>query len=278
VQFTKGHGTGNDFVVVADVDARLQLSDAAVAAICDRRFGLGADGVLRVVPTTGVADWAHLAGAADWFMDYRNADGSAVEMCGNGIRVVARYLHERGLTSGKTVPIATRDGVKTVTRCTADTFAVDMGTPVIRDDGHTAIAVDGSTYDAACVSMGNPHAVLFVDDVEHAPVRTLGPLVETLPMFSAGTNVEFVRVDDKTSVTMRVWERGVGETLSCGTGTCAVVVAAAHRGHTGREVDVTVRGGRVHVDWRDDGRVIMTGPAVLLADGDIRDDWLEAHS
>jgi len=278
VRFTKGHGTGNDFILVADIDARLELTDAAVAAICDRRFGLGADGILRVVPTAGVPEWQHLAGAAEWFMDYRNADGSAVEMCGNGIRVFARYLHERGLVRDAAVPIGSRDGVKLVTRRSAGSYAVDMGAPVISADGHTPIEVDGSTYDAACVSMGNPHAVLFVDDVAHAPVRTLGPLVEALPVFGAGTNVEFVRVDDKTAVTMRVWERGVGETLSCGTGACAVAVASAHRGHTGREVDVTVPGGRLHIDWADDGRVVLTGPAVLLADGEIRDDWLEAHS
>jgi diaminopimelate epimerase len=278
VQFTKGHGTGNDFVVIADIDGRLELTDAAVAAICDRRFGVGADGILRVVPTAAVDDWEHQAGAAEWFMDYRNADGSAVEMCGNGIRVFARYLHEHGLVGDGAVSIGSRDGVKVVTRRSASSYTVDMGMPVVSADGHTAIDVDGSTYDAACVSMGNPHAVLFVDDVARAPVRTLGPLVERLPMFGAGTNVEFVRVDDKASLTMRVWERGVGETLSCGTGACAVAVASAYRGHTGREVDVQVPGGRLHVDWYDDGRVMMTGPAILVADGIIRDDWLEAHS
>jgi diaminopimelate epimerase len=189
VRFTKGHGTGNDFVVVADVDARLALTDADVAAITDRRFGIGADGILRVVPTAAVPEWAHLARDAPWFMDYRNADGSAVEMCGNGIRVFARYLHERGLVDSEETAIATRDGVKVVTRRGAGTFAVDMGRPVVTGDGHTAIEVDGTPYDVACVSMGNPHAILAVDDMATAPVHSLGARIERLPAFPDGTNV-----------------------------------------------------------------------------------------
>ena len=273
MRFTKGHGTGNDFVVIADVDAELALTDADVAAVTDRRFGIGADGILRVVPTAAVPEWAHLARDAPWFMDYRNADGSAGEMCGNGIRVFARYLHERGLVDSEDTAIATRDGVKVVTRRGAGTFAVDMGRPVVTGDGHTAIEVDGTPYDVACVSMGNPHAILAVDDMATAPVHSLGARIERLPAFPDGTNVEFVRVDDKSSVTMRVWERGVGETLSCGTGACAVAVATAVRGETGRQVAVHVPGGTLDVDWTDDDRVVMTGPAVLVADGELRPQW-----
>jgi diaminopimelate epimerase len=276
VRFTKGHGTGNDFVVIADVDAELALTDADVAAITDRRFGIGADGILRVVPTAAVPEWAHLAGDAPWFMDYRNGDGSAVEMCGNGIRVFARYLHESGLVDAADTPIATRDGVKLVTRRSADIFAVDMGRPLVTGNGHTSIQVDGTPYDVACVSMGNPHAILAVHDVATAPVHSLGARIERLPEFPGGTNVEFIRVEDKASVTMRVWERGVGETLSCGTGACAVAVATAVRGETGREVAVHVPGGTLEIHWTEDDRVVMTGPAVLVADGELRPQWWSA--
>jgi diaminopimelate epimerase len=276
VRFTKGHGTGNDFVVVPDVEAQLTLTDADVAAITDRRFGIGADGVLRVVPTAALPEWAHLAPDAPWFMDFRNADGSAVEMCGNGIRVFARFLHESGLAGTDETPIATRDGIKLVTRRDAGTFTVDMGRPVVAGDGHTAIEVDGTPYDVACVSMGNPHAILAVDDVSTAPVQSLGARIERLPAFPDGTNVEFMRVVDKSSVTMRVWERGVGETLSCGTGACAVAVATAVRGETGRAVAVGVPGGTLDIEWTDDDRVALTGPAVLVADGELRDQWWSA--
>jgi diaminopimelate epimerase len=272
MEFVKGHGTGNDFVVLPDVDAELELSDAAVAAICDRHFGIGADGILRVVPSAampGVAD-----PAARWFMDYRNADGSAVEMCGNGIRVFARYLHAAGLETAEEFPISTRDGIKVVTRKAVDTYAVDMGRPVI---GRPAtLELDRTSYDAMQVSMGNPHAVIFVDDVGAAMVTTHGPRIEMMPIFPQGTNVEFVRVDDKETLTLRVWERGVGETLSCGTGACAAAVASAYDGQTGRRVDVDVRGGRLHVEWTEDDRVIMTGPAVFVASGEIDGEWLAA--
>ncbi len=272
VRFVKGHGTGNDFVVLPDVDAQLELSDAVVAAICDRHFGIGADGILRVVPAAAMG----VTGTAQWFMDYRNADGGAVEMCGNGIRVFARYLHEAGLESAESFGIATRDGVKVVTRMAADTYAVEMGTPVVAADVPTTLLVDGTTYDAMQVSIGNPHAVIFVDDVASAPVTTHGPRIETMALFPQGTNVEFVRVEDKTQLTLRVWERGVGETLSCGTGACAAAVASAYDGRSGRRVDVDVPGGRLHVDWTDDGCVTMTGPAVFVASGEIDPGWLAA--
>ncbi|MEP7054684.1 MAG: diaminopimelate epimerase [Actinomycetota bacterium] len=275
MRFVKGHGTGNDFVVLADLDAQLQLTDATVQALCDRHFGLGADGILRVVPTAAVDEFAHLAADARWFMDYRNADGSAAEMCGNGVRVFARYLYDAGLDTTGAVAIATRDGIKTVRRIAADRYAVDMGTPEITEPAPTALDVDGDKYDATLVSMGNPHAILFVDDVAAAPVRTLGPRIDAL--YPGGSNVEFVRVDAPDALTMRVWERGVGETLSCGTGACAAAVASAYAGHTGREVAVDVPGGRLDIVWSADGRVTMTGPAVFVAAGDLDPEWLAAH-
>lgn len=267
MRFTKGHGTGNDFIVLPDADARLALTDAAVQALCDRHFGIGADGILRVVPTAAVADVAHLAPAAPWFMDYRNADGSAAEMCGNGIRVFARYLYDEGLSSEDSAAIATRDGIKTVTRVGPDRYSVDMGPPAISDPAPTLFTVDGDVVEAVQVSMGNPHAIVFVNDVASAPVHSAGAQIEA--MVAGGTNVEFVRVVARAALTLRVWERGVGETLSCGTGACAAAVAAAHTGQTGRQVAVGVPGGLLDVDWTDGGTVILTGPAVFVATGEV---------
>ena len=268
MRFTKGHGTANDFVLLDDPDGALRLTDAAVAAICDRRRGVGADGILRVVRTAYAEGFTHLADDADWFMDYRNADGSAVEMCGNGIRVFARHLAERGLVGDATdLRIGTRDGVKQVRLTDGGQVTVDMGTP--RD---TELLPDDGVY----VSMGNPHVVLFADDLATAPVLSVGPRIER--EWDGGTNVEFVRVVDRTAIGMRVWERGVGETMSCGTGACASAVAAHLRGYADRTVDVSLPGGTLQVEWTGDGdgTVLMTGPAVLAYDGELRPEWLAA--
>ena len=263
MRFTKGHGTANDFVLLDDPDAQLALSDAAVAAICDRRRGVGADGILRVVRTAAVPGWDHLAADAEWFMDYRNADGGAVEMCGNGIRVFARYLADRGRTTSAEIPIATRDGVKIVRLRDGVDVTVDMGAP--RD---MELLPDDGVY----VSMGNPHVVLFADDLAAAPVDDVGRRIEQ--EWDGGTNVEFVHVLDPTSVEMRVWERGVGETHSCGTGACAAAVGAHLRGYAGRRVDVTLPGGTLRVEWSAQDSVMMTGPALLVSDGELRPEWL----
>ncbi|HVE63810.1 MAG TPA: diaminopimelate epimerase [Mycobacteriales bacterium] len=266
MRFTKGHGTANDFVLLADPRGDLALTDSAVEAICDRRRGVGADGILRVVRTSNVSGWDHLAGAAEWFMDYRNADGGAVEMCGNGIRVFARYLADRGLAASSELPIATRDGVKTVWLRDSGDVTVDMGAPrdleLLPDDG-------------VFVSMGNPHVVLFTDDLATAPVRDVGSRIER--EWDGGTNVEFVRVEAQAALSMRVWERGVGETLSCGTGACAAAVGAHLRGYTGRAADVTLPGGTLHVEWTAEDRMLMTGPAVLVSDGTLCAEWLTRH-
>ncbi|HVF18841.1 MAG TPA: diaminopimelate epimerase [Mycobacteriales bacterium] len=266
MRFTKGHGTANDFVLLDDPGGALALTDASVAAICDRRRGVGADGILRVVRTAYVEGWSDSSDTAEWFMDYRNADGSAVEMCGNGIRVFARYLADRGLVDGTTqLDIATRDGVKRVWLADGGQVTVDMGTP--RD---AALLPDDAVY----VSMGNPHVVLFADDLATAPVLTVGPAIEG--EWDGGTNVEFVRVVDRTAIGMRVWERGVGETMSCGTGACASAVAAHLRGYADRAVDVSLPGGSLQVEWTAGDTVLMTGPAVLAYDGDLRPEWLAA--
>jgi diaminopimelate epimerase len=286
MEFTKSHGTGNDFVVLADLDDQLELSTELVRALCDRRQGVGADGVLRLGrPREG----GHV------FMDYRNADGSAVEMCGNGVRVVAKHVIDHGLVDhdAEVVVVDTRAGpkpVRLVTRHddgTVHEVAVDMGPPVLAAadvpfdvdaaggaTGH--LDVDGDLVDLAVVSMGNPHAVIEVDDVGAAPVRTLGPRIETHRAFPAKTNVEFAQVVADDEVRLRVWERGVGETAACGTGACATVVALQRAGRVGDDVAVRLPGGTLQVRWRPGDHVTMTGPAVEVARGVLDPAWLTA--
>jgi diaminopimelate epimerase len=270
VEFVKAHGTGNDFVVVEDLHDRYRLTPELVRAVCDRHFGLGADGLIRITRGTD----------APFFMDYRNADGSLAEMCGNGVRVVGKYLGDRGLV-GDSFDLETRAGVKRLElhaddHGSIDRVTVDMGAPTLEEADRT-LEVDGQPVTATCVSMGNPHAVLFVDDVEAAPVTTLGPRLETHPAFlPARTNVEFAQVVDRATIRQRTWERGVGETLACGTGACAVAVAAQARGLAGRPLVVELRGGRLEFDWTPGGTVRMTGPAREVAHGTLAPELLAA--
>jgi diaminopimelate epimerase len=252
--YVKGHGTENDFVLLPDPEGVLRLSDAAVRRICDRRAGLGADGVLRVVPTELAVDGARYAGEATWFMDYRNADGSIAEMCGNGVRVYARYLVESGLAEPGRLDLATRGGIKRVDVGLSGDVVVDMGPAVVGDD----VLVDGAK--ATYVDMGNPHAVLHVPSVEGLGV--LSPDRTDL-------NVEYVEDVGPAHIRMRVHERGVGETRSCGTGACAVMVAAAlaDEAERGTPYTVDLPGGTLEIVWTEDDRVLMTGPAVLTAEG-----------
>ena len=260
VRAFKGHGTENDFILLPDLDGSLVLEDAFVAAICDRHRGIGADGLIRIAPTQDQRE-------AAWFMDYRNHDGSLAEMCGNGIRVMARYLVDNGLVEAGRVLIATRDGVKEVVVPLAGEISVDMGV-VSALPGSVVVSVDGSEYPATKVDVGNPHAVVFVESLDAAGPLLFAPGVEPLNAFPAGVNVEFVRVDSEREVSMRVFERGVGETRSCGTGTCAVALATAERfGLLGASSwTVNVLGGSIRVDLAEDGRAIMTGPAVIVAE------------
>jgi diaminopimelate epimerase len=263
VRFVKGHGTENDFVLLPDPDGRLVLTDDAVRRICDRRAGIGADGILRVVPAQLEPDGAPYADEARWFMDYRNADGSVAEMCGNGVRVYARYLVESGLSRPGRLRLATRGGIKEVDVEHDGDVVVDMGAAVVgesaRIDGEPAVFVD----------MGNPHAVLHVPSVDALGV--LNPDRKDV-------NVEYVEDVGDAHIRMRVHERGVGETRSCGTGACAAVVAASLRRSSARDLPwtVDVPGGRLTVTWRADGHVLLAGPAVLVAVGDIRPEWLES--
>jgi diaminopimelate epimerase len=269
VEFVKAHGTGNDFVVVEDLTDRYDLTPELVRAICDRHFGVGADGVIRIATGT----------EAPFFMDYRNADGSLAEMCGNGVRVVGKYLGDRGYVAGA-FDLDTRAGIKRLelhadNRGGIDRVTVDMGPPTL--EGERTVEVDGESVTATYLSMGNPHAVVFVDDVDKAPVTTLGPRLETHPTFlPAKTNVEFAQVVDRATVRQRTWERGVGETLACGTGACAVAVAAQIRDLAGHPVVIELRGGRLELDWTPGGTVRMTGPAREVAHGTLTDAFLSS--
>ncbi len=264
--FVKGHGTHNDFVVLPDLDGTMHgdLTPDVVAALCDRRGGIGADGVLRVL--RGDVD-----GGADWFMDYRNADGSVSEMCGNGIRVFARYLAEAGLVEvarlTAPLPIDTRDGIKLVTFCDDGEISVDMGNPKVAGD--VTVSLNGHAMAGHKVDMGNPHAVVVVDDL-----AALGELARS-PIFCSaeypdGVNVEFVVRRGDRHLAMRVFERGAGETWSCGTGACAVVAAAitADAGATlPASYRVDVPGGTLTVIWDVDDHIHLKGDAVLVATG-----------
>jgi diaminopimelate epimerase len=258
VRYVKGHGTENDFVLLPDLDGSLTLGDDVVRRICDRRAGLGADGILRVVRTAAVPD---ADGDAEWFMDYRNADGSIAEMCGNGVRVYARYLVSAGLAPAGHLRLATRGGVREVDVAATGDVAVDMG-PARLDE---AVDIDGVM--AAFVDMGNPHAVVPVPSVD--ALGALDPMRKDL-------NVEYVEDMGDAHIRMRVHERGVGETRSCGTGACAAVVATSLRRGTARGTAyaVDVPGGRLTVTWREDDTVLLSGPAVLVASGELCAEWL----
>jgi diaminopimelate epimerase len=249
--FRKGHGTENDFVLVP---AGVELTPERVRALCDRRAGIGGDGVIRAVREDG-----------RWFMDYRNSDGSLSEMCGNGIRLFARYLHDH---EGEPFPmeVGTRDGVKTLTVDDAGLVTADLG--AARVLGETTVGVAGRSFPATHVDVGNPHAVAFVDDLADAG-PLLAPPDHDPAVYPAGVNVEFVVRRGERHVAMRVHERGSGETRSCGTGACAVMVAAATADGVGRgsTYRVDVPGGTLHVTWTEDDRVLLTGPAVVVAEG-----------
>lgn len=260
--FLKGHGTENDFVLLPDHDGSVHggLSDQQLAdrvrALCDRRSGIGGDGVLRVVRE-----------GDQWFMDYRNADGSLSEMCGNGIRVFALHLFQEGLADpAQPLPVATRDGVKTITVGDDGQLTVDMGSPKVLGD--TKVSVGDRSWPAQHVDMGNPHAVAFVDSLDEAGPLTESPVFDP-EVYPAGVNVEFVVRRGDGHVAMRVHERGSGETRSCGTGACAVMVAAAvadGRG-PGSTYRVDLPGGTLTIAWTEDDRILMTGPAVVVARG-----------
>jgi len=280
----KYHGTGNDFVMLEDLDDERSLSSELVAALCDRRFGVGADGVIRVT--------RDVEGGGDFFMDYWNADGSVAEMCGNGVRCLAKLVYERGHTRQTELDIGTRDGVKQVSLHVEGgvvaSVTVGMGPPAFARSQIPMLGpaekpflaepfeVLGHTFKASAVSMGNPHLVLFVeDDPARTDVARIGPAVENDAMFPEKANVEFVAVAGD-GLSVRVWERGVGETMACGTGACAAVVAANEAGLVPVRSEVRFPGGTVTVERTADD-VLLSGPAERVFEATLDDAWLRSR-
>ena len=286
VAFTKGHGTGNDFVLIADPDGDLDLSGEQVAALCDRRFGIGGDGVLRVVRSAAIAEGsASLAEEpdAEWFMDYRNADGSAAEMCGNGIRVFAHFLVRAGLASiepGSTLPIGTRSGVRDVTRGESG-YQVDLGRwRLSGDDPLVTVSGLAVARPGLGIDVGNPHVVVALASAEELAGLDLHRAPALDPTLPEGANIEFVVPaeplirDGIGQISMRVFERGVGETLSCGTGVAAAALAVRHWAGSGAPDHwrVDVPGGTLGVRMfpaEEGERVALSGPAQLVYSGEI---------
>ncbi len=278
MEFVKYHGLGNDFIVMDDMAGELELPPASIAALCARGTGVGSDGlILARRPLT----------AADLAMDFYNADGSIAEMCGNGIRCLAKFAHDEGLVDADPMFVETGAGVREVRLAYQDGEVVgaevDMGLPELvreripmRGEGDPLdeeIAVGGRRVRVTCLSMGNPHCVTFVENVDGAEVRELGPQLERLELFPERTNVEFAQVIDNAHMRLRVWERGVGETLACGTGACAAFVAAQRRGLAGMEMTVTLPGGDLQLRLGDGGHVMMKGPAVEVYRAQLAGEW-----
>lgn len=256
---TYGHGTHNDFVLVFDPQDEQSITTAQTAAICNRDTGIGADGLIRMIKRD-----------ERWFMDYRNADGSLAEMCGNGIRVMARYLVERGHVAEGIFAINTRDGVKHLRVPSEADISVNIGQVTDEDEAITA-ATNSHIWNGYNISVGNPHAVVFVEDMSEVGDLTVAPVVRPRDSYPEGVNVEFVKIVDGNNLQMRVHERGSGETQSCGTGTCAVALAATI--HTKGKLPATwiinPPGGRLEVTIDGHYNATLTGPAVLVKDVDI---------
>lgn len=276
MKFTKMHGAGNDYVYVNCFEEKILHPEEVSKYVSDRHFGIGGDGLILIKPSD----------QADFEMAIYNADGSQGEMCGNGIRCVAKYVYDRGLTDKKQISIDTLAGIKYLDLTLEDgkvsEVKVNMGVPcltareipVMADTDQVInepIEVEGRTYYMTAVSMGNPHCVIFVEeDVRKLNLEAIGPFFENHPRFPRRINTEFVNVIDDSTLRMRVWERGSGETLACGTGTCATAVAAVLNGKAGNEVTVHLTGGQLRIAWAGgNAPVYMTGPATTVFDGEI---------
>ena len=276
MKFTKMHGTGNDYIYINGFEEKLENPSEAAVKLSDRRFGIGSDGLILILPSD----------VADCRMQMFNADGSIGKMCGNGIRCVAKYVYDRGLVKKDVLRVETRSGIKTLQLQVEDgkvaSVRVNMGQPELDPEkipvlfskdrmvDEEVYTPSGNVWRVTCVSMGNPHAVIFVDDVEGLDLPAIGPEMEKHAMFPERANIEFVQVTGPHEVQMRVWERGSGETLACGTGACACAVASVLTGKADRDVTVHLRGGDLHVFWDPDtDDVYMEGPAAFVFDGTV---------
>ncbi len=273
MNFTKMHGCGNDYVYINGFEEHVENKSDLAIRLSDRHFGIGGDGVIFINPSAN----------ADFEMEMYNADGSRAEMCGNGIRCVAKYVFDKGLTDKTSLCIESCGEVKHIELMLEDgkvsMVKVNMGSPVLRANRipilsekeeviQEEIEVDGMVFHMTAVSMGNPHVVMFVDDVENMDLEKIGPLFEHHPLFPNRVNAEFVKVIDRKNVKMRVWERGSGETLACGTGCCATAVACILNGLTEEQVTVKLLGGSLTIQWdREQNLIFMTGPATTVFEG-----------
>ena len=283
MKFTKMHGCGNDYIYVNCMEKMVKNPEKVAIYVSDRHFGIGSDGLILICPSK----------VADFRMAMYNADGSEGKMCGNGVRCIAKYVYEYGLTDKDKISIETKGGIKYLDLTIEDgkvvLVKVNMGAPILEPKQipvtigtdrcvNEAITVDGKEYYITCVSMGNPHAVTFVDDTDSLPLEQLGPHFEKHEAFPDRVNTEFVQVLNRKEVKMRVWERGSGETLACGTGACAVAVASILNGHVDGDKSVTVKllGGDLQIFWnRQENLVYMTGPATTVFDGEIDVSFLK---
>jgi len=275
LKFTKMHGCGNDYVYVNCFEESIADRPAMARFVSNRNFGIGSDGLICICPSD----------KADFKMDMYNMDGSWSQMCGNGIRCIGKYVYDKGLTGKTTITVESGNQIKTldleVNGGEVGSVRVNMGAPELRPQfipvaehgkdfiGRSVVVID-EEYFVTAVNVGNPHAVVFVDDVESLDVQTLGPRFENHPLFPEKINTEFVQVIDRGTIKMRVWERGSGETLACGTGATASAVAAILNGYTDNVVRVVLRGGELTIEWdRDKNELYMTGPAVTVFDGEL---------
>ncbi len=275
MRFTKMHGAGNDYVYINGFKEQIIQPAQLAIAVSDRHFGIGSDGLILILPSD----------KADLRMQMFNPDGSEAEMCGNGIRCVSKYAWDHGLVDRLEIRIETAAGLMPVQMFCDDNnrvekVRVNMGQPRLRrgdlpmtgDPNAEALEITlqagSQTFKAWCLSMGNPHCVIFVDDCENFPVTEIGPLIETHPLFPRRTNVEFVSIISESELRQRTWERGAGETLACGTGASAVTVAAALSGRTGRKITNRLSGGLLELEWAEDNCIYLTGPAAEVFSGD----------
>ena len=273
IKFTKMQGLGNDYVYIDAINQNIENMSSLAKFVSDRHFGIGSDGLILICKSD----------IADFKMRMFNSDGSEAEMCGNGIRCVGKFVYDKGLTNKTTLAIETLAGIKTLKLNTkegkVETVKVDMGEPILDPEKIPVISdekpvknlllkAEDKEFKFTCVSMGNPHAITEVEETEKFDVEKYGKVLEVNKAFPNKTNVEFIKILDKEHIKMRVWERGAGETLACGTGACATAVACYLNGKTNRKVEVELLGGKLYIEWNEkDNHIYMTGPAVTVFEG-----------
>ena len=278
IKFTKMHGLGNDYVYIDAINQKIENESSLAKFVSNRHFGIGSDGLILICKSE----------IADFKMRMFNSDGSEAEMCGNGIRCVGKFVYDKGLTNKTTVKIETLAGIKTLILNTKDekveTARVDMGEPILEAEKIPVISTEkpvknleleaeNQKFKFTCVSMGNPHAITIVEDTKKFDVEKYGKVLEIDKAFPKKANIEFAQIVDRQNINMRVWERGAGETLACGTGACATAVACNLNGLTDRKVNIELLGGTLNIEWNEtDNHVYMTGPAVTVFDGELYEE------